>query len=151
MAWVTTLDAWVRLLIAALLGSGVGLERELTGQPAGLRTHTLVALGSALFTTVGLGYLGPAVTPDGRADSALRVVAALVTGVGFLGAGAIIRARGTVQGLTTAASLWVTAAIGLGAGSGFYALAAGATVLVLAVLRGLEWLKERAGLPVDRG
>jgi len=143
---VTGPAAWLRLLIAIVLGGIVGLEREIAGQPAGLRTHALVALGSALFTIVGLGYFGApleAVIPPG---DALRVVAALVTGVGFLGAGAIVRSGRAVQGLTTAASLWSTAAVGLAAGSGFEFLAAGSVLLILIILRGFEWLKRWLGL-----
>ena len=131
----------LRLVVAALLGAIVGLEREATGQPAGLRTHSLVALGAALFTIAGLGYFQPPLSDVAPPGDALRVVAALVTGIGFLGAGAIVRGGGTVQGLTTAASLWTTAAIGLAAGSGFELLAVGAVVLVLVILRVFEWLK----------
>ncbi|MDI7276223.1 MAG: MgtC/SapB family protein [Anaerolineae bacterium] len=122
----------LRLAVAAVAGGLVGLEREAAGQPAGLRTHALVSLGAALFTAVGLLY------PQG---DQLRTVAALATGIGFLGAGAIVRSGATVQGLTTAASLWSTAAVGLAAGSGFYVLAGGSVLLILLVLRGLAWLK----------
>ena len=127
----------VRLLVAVVAGGVVGVEREMTGQPAGLRTHALVSLGAALFTAVGLLYT--------QGDQ-LRTVAALATGIGFLGAGAIVRSGATVQGLTTAASLWVTAAVGLAAGSGLYVLTAGSVVLMLIVLRGFAWLKTVAHL-----
>lgn len=150
---MTTLNVWLRLIVAVLLGGLVGLERETAGQPAGLRTHALVALGAALFTITGLGYFQPPLSTILPPGDALRIVGALVTGVGFLGAGAIVRSRGTVQGLTTAASLWATAAVGLAVGSGFELLAAGAAVLVVIVLRGFDWLKSRLGLegPHDRG
>ena len=131
----------LRLVVAVLLGAVVGLEREVAGQPAGLRTHSLVALGATLFTVTGLGFFQPPLSEVLPPGDALRIVAALVTGVGFLGAGAIVRAGGTVQGLTTAASLWTTAAIGLAVGSGFELLAVGAVALVVVVLRVFEWLK----------
>jgi putative Mg2+ transporter-C (MgtC) family protein len=134
---VTGPAEWLRLVVAAALGAVVGLERELAGQPAGLRTHALVALGSALFTVVGLTFTQP--ETDGEAA---RIVAAIVTGIGFLGAGTIVRAGGTVLGLTTAASLWATAAVGLAAGSGFYLLALVSVGLIIAVLRGLNWLRD---------
>lgn len=136
------MTAALRLVVAVLLGAAVGLEREAAGQPAGLRTHALVALGSALFTVVGLSYFEPPLATVVPPGDALRVVAALVTGVGFLGAGAIVRSGGTVQGLTTAASLWTTAAIGLAAGSGFEILAVATVGLVLVILRAFEWLKD---------
>ncbi len=135
-------EQWLRLGLAVALGALVGLERELAGQPAGLRTHALVALGSALFTIVGLTFTLPVPGAISAAETA-RIVAALATGIGFLGAGTIVRSGGTVQGLTTAATLWATAAIGLSAGSGLYALAAGSAGLVLLVLRGLNWAKDR--------
>ena len=137
MAWVNSASFLLRLVAAAVAGGLVGLEREAAGQPAGLRTHALVSLGAALFTAVGLLY------PQG---DQLRTVAALATGIGFLGAGAIVRSGATVQGLTTAASLWSTAAVGLAAGSGFYVLAGGSVLLILLVLRGLAWLKAVAHL-----
>ncbi len=122
----------LRLLAAVIAGGIVGVEREMTGQPAGLRTHALVSLGAALFTGVSLLY---------SEGDQLRTVAALATGIGFLGAGAIVRSGATVQGLTTAASLWVTAAVGLAAGTGLYLLVAASVVLMLIVLRGFAWLK----------
>lgn len=119
----------LRLLLAAGLGMAVGLERELAGKPAGLRTHLLVCIGAALFTLASIYAFG--VSAD-----VSRVAAGVVTGVGFLGAGAIIhREGGAVGGLTTAASIWMVAAIGLTAASGLYWLAGVATFLALVVLR----------------
>ena len=139
-------QVWLRLAAAALLGGTVGLERELSGQPAGLRTHALVALGAALFTLIGLGLLlSPAALPLPSGDAG-RVVQAVATGVGFLGAGAIVRARGTVLGLTTAASLWAPAAVGLAVGAGLFGLALAGVLLMVLVLRGFEWLKRKAGI-----
>jgi putative Mg2+ transporter-C (MgtC) family protein len=131
-----TLDWWevfLRLALAAVLGAAIGLERELREREAGLRTHLLVSLGSALFTIVS-AYGFHAFLASGasvvRADPT-RIAAQIVTGIGFLGAGAIIRQGLSVRGLTTAATLWVVAAIGLAAGAGYYSGAVIATVLVL--------------------
>jgi putative Mg2+ transporter-C (MgtC) family protein len=137
-----------RLLVGALLGAVIGIERELADQQAGLRTHLLVALGSALFTVVsiyGFASVGP-LGAQGSVDPS-RVAAQIVTGVGFLGAGAIIRQGISVRGLTTAASLWATAAIGLAAGAGQPAIAAVSTVIMVVSLgplvRVAKWLRVR--------
>jgi putative Mg2+ transporter-C (MgtC) family protein len=118
-------EALLRLALAAALGAAVGLERELREREAGLRTHLLVALGSALFTIAGAyGFHTLRTDPT-------RVAAQIVTGIGFLGAGAIIRQGFLVRGLTTAATLWVVAAIGLAVGAGYYSGAVIATAVVL--------------------
>jgi len=119
----------VRLLVAAILAGVVGLERELAGKPAGLRTHMLVALGSAMFVLVPL-------QAGIELEDLSRVIQGLLAGVGFLCAGAILKTADEerVQGLTTAASLWMTAAIGMAAGLGREATAALSTVLALSVL-----------------
>src|SRR5918998_6874576 len=120
------MDNWdlvARILVAAALGAAVGLEREVSDQPAGFRTHILVSLGAALFTIAGA--LGASAFDDSetvRFDPT-RIAAQVVTGIGFLGAGAIIQQGVNVRGLTTAASLWVTAAVGLAVGLGFYTAA----------------------------
>ena len=125
-----SLHLWmlIRLVMAVLLGSVVGYERERQGKPAGLRTHAMVALGAALFTVVSLYGFGES------ADTS-RVAAMIVSGIGFLGAGAILHERGGVQGLTTAASLWVTAAIGIAVGVGMMLMSLATAALVFAVLR----------------
>ena len=129
-------ESLLRLALAAVLGGLIGVERELREREAGLRTHLLVALGSALFTIVGAyGFhdfleSGEAVV---RADPT-RIAAQIVTGIGFLGAGAIIRQGFSVRGLTTAATLWVVAAVGLAAGAGYYSAAVITTALVLIAL-----------------
>ena len=138
---VTTIDMSLRLLAAAGLGAALGLERELNAQPAGFRTHLLVSLGAALFTVSG--------TVVGDADPS-RVAAQVVTGIGFLGAGAILREGGSVKGLTTAASLWVTAAVGLACGFGSLLVALVATSIALAALVALKRL-ERGVFPQRRG
>ena len=117
-----------RLVLAAGLGAIVGYEREHVGKPAGVRTHGMVALGAALFTVVSLYGFG------GVGDPA-RVSAQVVTGIGFLGAGAIMHQRGYVHGLTTAASLWVTAAIGVAVGVGMYVMSLETAILVFLLLR----------------
>ena len=119
----------LRLLLASLLGAIIGFQRERAKKPAGLRTHILISLGSALFTIVSI-YGFP-----GTADVS-RVAAGVVTGIGFIGAGVIFRGmRGEhVVGLTTAASVWVAAAVGLAAGAGMYIVATATTVLALLVL-----------------
>jgi putative Mg2+ transporter-C (MgtC) family protein len=118
-----------RLLTAALLGSLIGFERELRHKTAGLRTNILISIGSALFTLMSYEFAAevPGADPG-------RVAAQIVTGIGFLGAGAIIRRDGGVQGLTTAATVWVNAAVGVAAGGGEYHLAFIATFVTVAVL-----------------
>jgi putative Mg2+ transporter-C (MgtC) family protein len=128
-----TISGWevvLRLAIAAGLGAAVGVEREAREHTAGVRTHLLVALGAALFTLVGAyGF-----TDFGTASDPTRVAAQIVTGIGFLGAGAILREGLSVRGLTTAGSLWVVAAVGMGAGAGFYwAAIAGAALTIFAL------------------
>jgi putative Mg2+ transporter-C (MgtC) family protein len=129
-------EALLRLALAAVLGGLIGVERELREREAGLRTHLLVAVGSALFTIVGAyGFhdfieSGEAVV---RTDPT-RISAQIVTGIGFLGAGAIIRQGLSVRGLTTAATLWVVAAVGLAAGAGYYSGAVITTAVVLIAL-----------------
>lgn len=135
------LDIFLRLALAAGLGGAIGLEREFRHKPAGLRTNMLIALGSALFSVLSVELGSAAGSPD-------RVAAQIVTGIGFLGAGAILRTGDHVQGLTTAATIWVNAAIGMAAGLGSYAVAAvGAalTLVVLALLPTMERLFEDRG------
>lgn len=116
----------VRLLLAAAFGAAVGYERRSADKPAGLRTLSLVAVGSALFTIVSaFGF--------DTADQS-RVAAQIVTGVGFLGAGTILRSGTSISGLTTAATIWATAAIGMAVGSGLYIASLGGTVLMLFIL-----------------
>ena len=121
-------DAAWRLLLAAGLGAAIGLEREYRQKPAGLRTNILIAVGSALFTILS-GLMGH------EAGTADRIAAQIVTGVGFLGGGAILRSGHSVQGMTTAATIWVNAAIGMAAGGGHFMLATFAAALTLIVVR----------------
>ena len=124
---VTELDMILRLLLSAVLGAVIGYQRERAGKQAGLRTNILICVGAALFTIVSIyGF---------DADDTARVAAGVVTGIGFLGAGAIIRSgEGILAGLTTAATIWAVAGIGLAAGAGLYAASAVATAIILAVL-----------------
>ncbi len=138
---LTTSQQLLALLAAAALGGFIGLERELNAQRAGFRTHVLVALGAALFTTVGADVAGSDPT---------RVAAQVVTGVGFLGAGAILRDSGGVHGLTTAASLWVTAGSGVACGLGRAGLGAFAVGVGLVALVGFKLLEQNV-IPRRRG
>ena len=124
------LDAqmFLRLLVAVVLGALVGYERERAGKPAGVRTHGMVSLGAALFTVVSMHGFGNAGDPA-------RIAAQIVTGIGFIGAGSILHQRGNVHGLTTAASLWVTAAIGLAVGTGMLLMSLATAILVFVLLR----------------
>lgn len=124
------LELMLQLGLATVLGGAIGLERELGGKPAGLRTNILICLGSVLYTHLSIAMVGSAADPT-------RVAGQIVTGVGFIGAGTILHARGAVVGLTSAATIWVVAAIGVALGSGFYLEGIGTTLVVLAVLAGL--------------
>jgi putative Mg2+ transporter-C (MgtC) family protein len=125
-----------RLALAALIGGLIGAERELRQKSAGFRTNILIAIGSALFTIMSYELAGPGSDPT-------RIASQIVTGIGFLGAGAIIRTRGGVHGLTTAATVWVNASIGMACGGGAYRVAVIAGAFTLAVLL-LLWPVERA-------
>lgn len=121
----------LRVLLAFILGGVIGYERETTQRPAGLRTHMLVAAGAAVFTIVSIyAFIGQGTVRDPG-----RVAAQIVTGVGFLGAGTIWRTSSTVRGLTTAASVWLVAAVGMLAGTGLYLLAVFTTVCGFVTLR----------------
>jgi putative Mg2+ transporter-C (MgtC) family protein len=129
-------EALARLAVAGGLGAAVGFERELRDREAGIRTHLLVSLGSALFTIVSAFGFHEFLTNGGavvRADPT-RIAAQIVTGIGFLGAGAIIREGLSVRGLTTAATLWVVAAIGMASGAGYYGPAVATTALTIFAL-----------------
>lgn len=126
----------IRVLSSVLLGFAIGLEREMTNKYAGLRTNILVCLGACLFTVISIyGFPEVSVTGDelGTRDTA-RVAAQVVTGIGFIGGGTVLRHGATVFGLTTAATLWVSASIGMACGAGMYGLAITATVLSILVL-----------------
>lgn len=136
------LDLGFRILVAAALGAAVGAEREIHGHPAGIRTHMLVALGSALFTVLSIhGF-----TNDGRATGSIdptRIAAQIVSGIGFLGAGAILKDGVVIRGLTTAASLWATSAVGMAAGAGEYVVGTFGAVIILTSLWPINAIAER--------
>jgi putative Mg2+ transporter-C (MgtC) family protein len=126
------LDLAVRLLVAAVLGAVIGFEREIHDHPAGMRTHLLVCLGSAVFTVLSIYAFMDPTAPAGTAPvDTSRVAAQIVSGIGFLGAGAIIKYGTSVRGLTTAASLWATAAVGMAVGAGWWAVALVGTAIVV--------------------
>ena len=124
----------INIVLAIVLGAAIGLEREISGKAAGLRTNILICLGAAVFTIISKQMA------TGQQDSLTRIAAQIVTGVGFLGAGAIIVDRGGVHGLTTAATIWLVASIGMACGAGFYKLAIISTFFAIAVLIGLAKL-----------
>jgi putative Mg2+ transporter-C (MgtC) family protein len=149
MGSVLDMEMMTKLLLASVLGAVIGLEREVHGRPAGFRTHLLVSLGSCLFTIISIDFyriygnfngLGPVgVDPS-------RIAAQVVTGIGFLGAGAIIRDRASIRGLTTAACLWVASAIGLSCGAGRYApalIVTGLAFISLLLLKKVENILKR--------
>jgi putative Mg2+ transporter-C (MgtC) family protein len=133
----------LHIFVAAFLGGAIGLEREYRDKAAGFRTHFLVGLGAALFMILSAhGFDAIVGTPGIRLDPS-RIASQVVTGIGFIGAGTIIFQKHAVKGLTTAAGLWVTAAIGMCAGAGMYVLAAVATGLVLVCLEGMIFVHHK--------
>ncbi|MHC4118291.1 MAG: MgtC/SapB family protein [Planctomycetota bacterium] len=133
-------DDVISIVLAAVLGAAIGMERELSGKAAGLRTNVLICLGAAVFTIISRRMV------EGTEGSIVRIAAQIVTGVGFLGAGAVIQDRRGVHGLTTAATIWLVASIGMGCGAGFYRLALISTLLAIIVLAVLL----RLARPIER-
>jgi putative Mg2+ transporter-C (MgtC) family protein len=134
------LDLLLKLALAVVLGGAIGLERETKAKPAGLRTNILICVGAAILTDVSVrigGALG------GRFGDPARLAAQIVSGIGFIGAGTIMQGGGTVTGLTSAATIWVVAALGIAIGAGFYVEALGAGMLVTIVLAGLGRVEHR--------
>jgi putative Mg2+ transporter-C (MgtC) family protein len=147
LTFADQLDLALRLTVGLALGAVIGFERELHSQPAGFRTHSVVALGAAIFTVVSaFGFEGIGADPT-------RIAAQIVSGIGFIGAGTIIQSRGQVRGLTTAASLWSVAGIGMAAGAALYGVAVVGTVLMLVILSLFDWAesyaRRRIGLPAE--
>lgn len=146
----------VRVAVAVVLGGAVGIEREISGQPAGFRTHVALALGAALFGLISVHAFEPFTAPRGDTNvnvDVSRVAAQVATGVGFIGAGAILKHGASIRGLTTAASLWTTAAIGLAVGVGFFGAGIAVTVALLVALVGLRSVRRviRRRLARDEG
>jgi putative Mg2+ transporter-C (MgtC) family protein len=135
MVQALRLELWLQVILATLLGGAIGLERELSGKPAGLRTNILICVGATLFTVLSFKL------SLGRGDPA-RVAAQILPGVGFIGAGTILHARGSITGLTSAATIWVVAAIGMAIGAGAYTDAIGTAILVMLILWGLGNLEK---------
>ncbi|MGH2753249.1 MAG: MgtC/SapB family protein [Actinomycetota bacterium] len=143
MTEITIWDLFLRLAVAGLLGGLIGFEREMSGQAAGIRTHLLVSLGSALFTVVGAYGLADFESSNNIRFDPTRVAAQVVTGIGFLGAGAIIQSGITIRGLTTAAGMWVAAAVGMATAYGYWPAALGSTVFAVLALYGLKIVDRR--------
>jgi putative Mg2+ transporter-C (MgtC) family protein len=132
-------DLGAKMLVAVLAGGAIGMERQSSGKAAGLRTNILICVGSALLMDLSMNI--GAAFGDTRIGDPARLAAQVVTGIGFIGAGTIMQSRGTITGLTSAATIWVVAAIGLTAGAGFYVEALGTTLTVMVVLAGLGRLE----------
>jgi putative Mg2+ transporter-C (MgtC) family protein len=128
-------DDLISIILAVFLGAGIGLERELSGKAAGLRTNILICLGASVFTIISREMA------TGDEGSVTRIAAQIVTGVGFLGAGAIIQDRGGIHGLTTAATIWLVASVGMACGGRFYLLAIVTSLIAIMVLIGLGKLR----------
>jgi putative Mg2+ transporter-C (MgtC) family protein len=135
MNWTSDISA---ILLAICCGAIIGFERQLRHKPAGLRTNILICLGAAVFTIIS-GRMA------GDKDSITRIAAQIVTGVGFLGAGAVIQDRGGIHGLTTAATIWLVASIGMACGAKLYQLAGVSTLIAIIVLVGLGYLEKTFG------
>lgn len=133
-----------KLLLATVLGGAIGLERELAGKPAGLRTNILICIGAVLFMQLSIDVAEIGFSADGHPyGDTTRIAAQIVSGIGFLGAGAILHSEGAVIGLTSAATVWVVAAIGAAIGAGSYTIALGSTALIMLVLVGLRPVEAR--------
>ncbi len=148
------MSAWtliLRVLAAAGLSGVIGLEREMHGRPAGLRTHVLVGIGAALVMASGEAVVQLVAARAGIQIDPGRIAAGVITGIGFLGAGTIIRVGDWIRGLTTAASIWYVAALGIVAGQGLYGLALGGTAIGLAVLTALDWAEARIPSTIYHG
>jgi putative Mg2+ transporter-C (MgtC) family protein len=135
------LDLASKLALAVLMGGAIGLERQMAGKASGLRTNILICLGSALIMDLSMN-LGMSFG-DARVGDPGRIAAQVVTGIGFIGAGTIMQSRGAITGLTSAATIWMVAAIGLTVGAGFFVEALGATALAMTVLAGLGRVEYR--------
>ena len=135
MNWSVDIPA---ILLAVVCGAAIGLERQLKHKPAGLRTNILICLGAAVFTIISERMAG-------GQDSITRIAAQIVTGVGFLGAGAVIQDRGGIHGLTTAATIWLVSSVGMACGARLYPLAIVTTVLAIVVLLGLAQVEKHLG------
>lgn len=149
-AWVPDVDSLLRLGVAALLGLALGLERELRGHSAGLRTHALLSLSAALLTVAALQLVAVIRQAGGESDP-LRVVQGIAQALGFISAGLVFVARGDVRNLTTAVNLWMAASVGVVAGAGLFGLAIAATLIALLLLSVVGAMAQRAGTKEESG
>jgi putative Mg2+ transporter-C (MgtC) family protein len=131
----TSSDLWQRIIVSVVCGALVGLDRQLRGKTVGIRTCSLITLGTTIFVVLGSSYAPSQSDP-------LRVLAQVVSGIGFLGAGVIMSREGLVTGVTTAAVIWVLATIGATVGMGYFGMALAVTITTLGILIGVEWLEE---------
>lgn len=138
---VLDFNLFLKLLFALILGGLIGLERQVMGKPAGLRTHILICLGSSIFTILSLS-----ISQKYQIADPTRIPAMILSGIGFIGAGAIIQARGHIQGLTTAASIWATASVGMACGFGAITIALLSTLFILFVLHGLSFVETKISI-----
>ena len=148
------IEITVKIGIIVLLSGIIGLDRELKHKPAGLKTHILVGLGSTIFTLVSLYMFYEFQGKQGASVDPGRIAAQVVTGIGFLGAGTIMQSKGTITGLTTAASLWAVAGIGLAVGAGMYPLAVistGAILLIFFIINKLAYALENQVSKIRKG
>lgn len=141
---LSPLELFLRLAIAGLFGALVGFDREVKNKPAGLRTHTLVSLASALFTLITIELYHELADPNLKQGlDPIRIINAVTSGVAFLAAGAIIRSGGNIRGLTTGANMWLAGAIGLACGAGFYTLAVLGAAFSFIIITLLRWFERR--------
>lgn len=149
MDFETPITVWqisIRLAAAALCGAVVGWEREAHRKPAGLRTNMLVCMGSAVFTVISLNIIHHVTDPSVINSDPIRLVSGIISGIGFLGAGAILRNDGTVHGITTAATVWVVGSVGIACGLGLYKVASVATFFTLVILAAIGFLSDRLNI-----
>ncbi len=139
MLSTSELDLLVKLLLAVLLGGLIGLEREHDRRPAGLRTNIMICVGATMFGVIAVNYFP-------HSDDVSRMWQNVLTGIGFLGAGAVFKDEGTVRGLTTAATVWAVAALGLAIAAGFYFFAIASEIVILVTLFGLRRLEHHMGM-----
>lgn len=132
-----------RVLFSVLCGGLVGLERELKNKPAGIKTNILICLGAALYTSLSILLSGANTAQGGMYGDPSRIAAQIVSGIGFLGGGTIIQSRGTILGLTTAATIWVVAAIGVCVGMGHHDIAVASSLVIVAILVGTTFFEDR--------
>ncbi len=141
---VPELEIFLRIVLASLFGALIGFDREYRNKPAGLRTHMLVSLASAIFTVITFELFEQVQEAAERPTAdPIRLIEAVTAGVAFLAAGAIIQSRNTVRGLTTGAGLWLAGAVGMACGAGFYVIAVMGTILALVVLAVIGWIERR--------